>query len=239
MDHHLGGNAGDGAKPHFGVRSEYMHNLLSDVHHPDWDSYALPRQRFHLADAPAGQRDAQMAQGRPQPGWTRSIKATGQGTEVVVAPKLVQTGATERLGLPHVYQTADLDRGLAAIWTTAPLAQAMRVQGELEVQVTVKAQDRNVTIVAYLMDCDPSTGKATIITHAPYTVTDREAGQDITLNFPLQPAHYVLAKGRQLQLIIDTHDPFFADANTTPSTIEIISPQDIESYIDIPLSTLA
>jgi predicted acyl esterase len=239
MDHHLGGSAGDGAQPQFGVRSEYMHNLLSDLRHPDWESYNLPRKRFHLADASAGQLDAQMAQGLPQPGWTRSVKATGEDTEAVVAPKLVQTGLAERMGMPHVYRTAEIDRGLAAIWTTAPLEQAMRVQGELEVRVTVKPQEKNATIVAYLMDCDPATGKSAIITHAPYTLTNQQDSQATTVIFPLQPAHYVLAKGRQLQLIIDTHDQFFADANTTLSAIEITSPQGTESYIDIPLSTLA
>ncbi|MFB6984388.1 CocE/NonD family hydrolase [Streptomyces scopuliridis] len=240
LDHHLGGRAGDGREPRFGIRSEYMHNLLSDLRHPDWESYALPRQRFHLADATAGQSDGQLVEGEPQPGWTRSVKATGQGTEAVVAPKLVQTGLAERMGLPHVYKTAEIDRGLAAIWTSAPLEQAKRVQGDLEVRVTVKPQQANATIVAYLMDSDPATGKAAIITHAPYTLTDQQAGQAITVTFPLQPAHYVLAKGRRLQLIIDTHDPFFTEANTTTqvSTIDITSPQGTESYIDIPLDTL-
>ncbi|MGW1407220.1 CocE/NonD family hydrolase [Streptomyces sp. NPDC002403] len=240
MDHHLGGSAGDGREPRFGIRSEYMHNLLSDLHHDDWESYALPRKRFHLADAAAGASDGQMSEGDPQPGWTRSVKATGQGTEAVVAPKLVQTGLAERMGLPHVYRTAEIDRGLAAIWTTAPMVQAMRVQGDLELRVTVKPQQADATIVAYLMDCDPATGKAAIITHAPYTFTDEQAGRATTVAFPLQPAHYVLARGHQLQLVIDTHDPFFAYANTTTPvfTVELTSPQGAESYIDIPLDTV-
>ncbi|MEU4503166.1 alpha/beta fold hydrolase [Streptomyces sp. NPDC024089] len=238
MDHHLGGSAGDGREPRFGIRSEYMHNLLSDLRHDDWESYALPRKRFHLADATAGERDGQMAEGLPQPGWARSVKATGRSTEAVVAPKLIQTGLAERMGLPHVYKTAEIDRGLAAIWTTAPLAQTMRVQGDLEVRVTVKPQEANATIVAYLMDCDPATGRSAVITHAPYTITDEQTGRTTTITFPLQPAHYVLPRGHQLQLIIDTNDPFFADANTAPSAIEISSPQGAESYIDIPIDTL-
>ncbi|GGZ14877.1 hypothetical protein GCM10010387_03900 [Streptomyces inusitatus] len=235
LDHHLGGHAGDGREPRFGVRSEYMHNLLSDLHHPDWESYTLPQERFHLADAAAGERDARLVRSEPQADWTRSVKATGQGTEVVVAPKLVQTGLAERMGLPHVYKTAEVDRGLAAIWTTDPLERAMRVQGEPAVRVTVKPEEKDATIVAYLLDCDPATGKAAIITHAPYTLTGEQPGQAATVTFSLQPAHYVLAAGRQLQLVIDTHDDFFADANTTPSAIEISSPQGAESYLDIPL----
>ncbi|MEV6759613.1 CocE/NonD family hydrolase [Streptomyces sp. NPDC051105] len=235
MDHHLGGSAGDGAKPQYGIRSEYMHNLLSDLTHPDWAGYALPMQRFHLGAVPAGQQDAPMAQGQPQAGWTRSVQAAGPDTGVVVAPKLVQTGMMERVGLPHVYKTADIKRDVAAVWTTAPLEQPMRVQGDLEAKVTVKPQTKNATFIAYLLDCDPATGRAAIITHAPYTLTDQQAA---TVTFRFQPAHYVLAKGRQLQLIIDSYDPFFADDNTIPSALEITSPKDNESYIDIPLITL-
>ncbi|MFB7909711.1 CocE/NonD family hydrolase [Kitasatospora sp. NPDC056076] len=238
LDHHLGGNAGDGRTPRFGVRSEYMHNLLSDLFHDSWQDYALSRKRLHLAGPVAGQRDAQLVEGEPQSGWTRAVKATGRDTEVVVAPKLVQTGLAERMGLPHVYKTDGIDRELAAIWTTAPLTQPMRVQGDLELRVTVKPRAMDATIVAYLLDCDPATGKAHIITNAPYTVTNQQAGQASTVTFPLQPAHYVLAQGRVLQLVIGTHDQFFADANSVPTSLEITSPVGAESYLDIPLSPL-
>ncbi|MFD8783923.1 CocE/NonD family hydrolase [Kitasatospora sp. NPDC059599] len=238
LDHHLGGSAGDGREPRFGVRSEYMHNLLSDLFHEDWASYALPSKRFHLAGPAAGQGDAQLAEGAPQSGWSRSLKATGRDTAVVVAPKLVQTGLAERMGLPHVYKTAEVDRDLAAIWTTEPFPQPVRVQGGLEVRVTVKPRAMDATIVAYLLDCDPATGKGHIITHAPCTVTNQQAGQATTVTFALQPAHYVLARGRRLQLVIGTHDPFFSDANSTPTTVEITSPEGAESYLDIPLGTV-
>ncbi|MBC3843164.1 peptidase S15 [Streptacidiphilus sp. 4-A2] len=188
MDYYLGGSAGDGATPQHGVRSEYMHNLLSDLRHDSWQDYVLPKQRFNLAGPAAGQQDAQMAQGQPQAGWTRSVQANGQGTEAVVAPKLVQTGLAERMGMPNVYKTAGISRDLAAIWTTAPLTQPMRVQGELALRVTVTPQKNNATIVAYLMDCDPATGKAAIITNAPYTLTNQQPGQATTVTFALQPA---------------------------------------------------
>jgi predicted acyl esterase len=243
LDHYLGGSAGSGEAPQFGVRSEYMHNLLSELRHGSWKDYILPKQRFHLGAVPSGQTDAPMAQGTGQSGWTRSVKATGQDTEVVVAPQLIQTGAAERMGLPKVYKTKDVDRSRAAIWTTATLTDPMRVRGELEVRVTVKPAAGDATIVAYLLDADPATGNAYIITNAPYTITGAKAGEARTVTFALQPAHYVLAKGRQLQLVIDTHDKFYSDANggtdAKPVTVELTSPKGSESYIDIPLSTLA
>ncbi|MFH9722043.1 CocE/NonD family hydrolase C-terminal non-catalytic domain-containing protein [Streptomyces sp. NPDC017254] len=179
-----------------------------------------------------------MTEEPPQQAWTRPVKVAVHDTEAVVAPQLVKTGLAERAGFPHVYETADIDRGLAAIWTTEPLEQAMRVQGELELRVTLKPQAPSATIVAHLMDCDPATGKAAIITHAPCTVTHEEPGRATTVTFPLQPAHYVLDKGRRLQLIIDTRDQFFADGNRAPSTIELTSSQDAPSYIAVPLHPL-
>ncbi|MEV7729167.1 CocE/NonD family hydrolase [Streptomyces sp. NPDC087917] len=231
---HLGGSAGDGATPRFDVRTEYMFNPLSDLRHPSWQEYALPKKRFHLAGA---REDGQLSESGPQAGWTRSVKATGKGTDIVVAPKLVQTGLAERLGLPHVYKTADIDRGLAAVFTTTQLPHASRVRGELELQVTLMSQQADATIVAYLLDHDPVTGRAHIITHAPCTVTAEHRGQATTVNVPLQPADYVVPKDHQIQLVIDTHDPFYAYDNTTTPvfTIDITSPTGTESYLDIPL----
>ncbi|MFC0598543.1 hypothetical protein ACFFHI_09225 [Streptomyces palmae] len=60
------------------------------------------------------------------------------------------------------------------------------------------------------------------------------------MTFPLQPAHYLLAKDRRLQPVIDTHDPFFTTANTTTPvfTLDITFPEGVESYLDIPLHPL-
>ncbi|WP_371630028.1 prolyl oligopeptidase family serine peptidase [Streptomyces sp. NBC_00341] len=237
MDHHLGGSAGDGAAPRFDVRSEYMFNPLSDLRHSSWADYALPKKRFHLADAASGQSDGQLVEGAAAAGWTRSVKASGAGTDIVVAPKLVQTGLAERLGQPHVYKTADIDPGLATVFATAPLEQAARVRGDLELRVTVNPQQADAMIVAYLLDHNPATGRAHIVTHAPYTFSSGQSGKATTVTFPLQPADYVVTKGHQLQLVIDTHDPLFTTPNTTTPvfTYDITSPKGTESYLDVPL----
>ncbi|WP_424217541.1 alpha/beta fold hydrolase (plasmid) [Streptomyces sp. BI20] len=240
MDHHLGGTAGDGNTPRFDVRSEYQFNPLSDVRHASWEEYALPKKRLHLADAAAGQSDGRLTEDGPATGWTRSVKATGTGTDIVVAPKLVQTGLAERVGLPHVYKTNDIDRGLATVFAGEPLAQAHRVRGELELRITATPQHADVTLVAYLLDTDPATGRAHIITQAPWTFTTEQVGQPTTVTFPLQPTDHIVAKGRRVQLVIDTHDPFYSPtlATTPVFTVDITSPKGAESYLDIPLHPL-
>ena len=237
MDHYLGGHSGDGRPPGFGVRSESMHNLLSEIRHDTWESYSLPAKEFCLGDAVAGKPDGRMIPEAPQPGWTRSLRA-GTDTEAIVAPALVQTGVQERLGLPHLYNTAGIDREHAWVWNSAPLEQAMRVQGELRMRITVKAEAETATIVAYLFDYNPLTRRAFIITNAPYTFLNKEPGETKTVTFNLQPAHYVLMSGHQLQLIIDTEDKFFAVATVNDTTLEASSPTGSHSYISIPLHEL-
>lgn len=238
MDHYLGGHSGDGRPPGFGVRSESMHNLLSEIRHDTWESYSLPAKEFCLGDAVAGEPDGRMIPEAPQPGWTRSLRA-GADTEAIVAPALVQTGVQERLGLPHLYNTPEIDREHAWVWNSAPLEQAMRVQGELRMRITVKAEAETATIVAYLFDYNPLTRRAAIITNAPYTFLNKEPGETKTVTFNLQPAHYVLMSGHQLQLIIDTKDGFFADATVNDTTLEASSPTGSHSYISIPLHELS
>jgi putative CocE/NonD family hydrolase len=237
MDHYLGGHSGDGLPPRLGVRSEYMHNLFSDQFHDSWDSYCLPATEFYLSGAVAGKTDGRMIPKEPQPGWTRSLRA-GADTEAIVAPELVKTGVQEREGRPHIYDTPKIDREHAWVWNSDPLQKAMRVQGELRMQITVKAQAKTATIVAYLFDYDPLLKKAAIITNAPYTFLNNQPGATQTVTFNLQPAHYVLLPGHQLQLIIDTIDRFFADATEKDTTLEASSPPGSPSYISIPLHEL-
>ncbi|TDC59107.1 hypothetical protein E1258_19175 [Micromonospora sp. KC207] len=217
-----------------------MHNLLSDMHHDSWDAYALPQERYYLSSTDEGGRDGKIISGRPLPGWTRSIETTpGFDTEAFVAEKLVQTGLRERLGNPWIYKTDVIARQHALVWNTEPLESAKRVQGELEIRLTVTPQATSCLIVAYLFDYDPVAGDAAIITNAPYTLENTPPGQPRTVTFPMQPAHYVLRRGHQLQLIIDTHDTFFADANADETLVEISSPEGCESYIAVPLHDLS
>jgi predicted acyl esterase len=237
MDHHLGGHSGIGPEPLFGVRSEYMHNVASDLHHDSWDAYALPATQFCLTGTVENTRDGRMVPDAPQTDWTTSLRA-GVPTEAMVAPELVNTGGQERLGRPHIYSTAEIDREHAWVWNSAPLERAMRVQGDLYMRITVTAQAETATIIAYLFDYNPATRKAAIITSAPYTFHNGSPGVTRTAEFSLQPAHYVLQQGHQLQLIIDSKDRFFADATVDDTTLQASSPANAHSYISIPLQQL-
>lgn len=237
MDHYLGGHSGIGPEPLFGVRSEYMHNVASELHHDSWHDYALTATQFCLTGTAENTRDGRLIPDTPQTDWATPLRA-GVPTEAIVAPELVNTGGQERLGRPHIYPTAEIDREHAWVWNSAPLERPMRVQGDLHMRITVKPQAETATIIAYLFDYNPATRKAAIITSAPYTFRNGGPEETRTVEFSLQPAHYVLQQGHQLQLVIDSKDRFFADATVDNTTLQASSPANAHSYISIPLHQL-
>ncbi|HEX4830505.1 MAG TPA: CocE/NonD family hydrolase [Trebonia sp.] len=237
MDHFLGGAAGNGEAPRFDIRSETMFNAGSDLRHATWADYARPGVEFCLTGADDG-GDGRLVEGTPETGWTTS-RTAGESTQAIVAPALVLTGVQERLGLPHSYATAQVDRAKAWVWNSAALTQARRIQGELNLRITVTPSASAATIVAYLFEYNPNVliRRANIITSAPYTILDATPGEPVTIEFGLAPADYPVQRGRQLQLVIDCADPFFAGATDGADgvTLEASSPEGAYSYISIPL----
>ncbi|WP_211349152.1 alpha/beta fold hydrolase [Micromonospora pisi] len=232
LDRYVAEASVDGASDH-GVRAEYMHNLFALVQQPDWESYVVPPRRFHLGD-PGDPSGETLLLDNPRPGWSRSFTA-GVDTPATVAPTLVTTGLQERLGNPVVYRTAEIPDEHAVVWSSPPLARHQRIIGSTRLRFTVTPSAESVTLVAHLFDLNPANGRALIITSAPYTFLNDVPGETRTVEVELQPAHYVILAGHQLQLVVDSKDILFADATVDGSTIEISSPDGEESYLDIPI----
>jgi predicted acyl esterase len=239
MDHFLGGTASsDGEPPRFGIRSETMFQPFSNIRHATWDDYALPGVEYCLTGAESN-GDGRLVEAKPETGWTTSLNAD-DSTLAIVAPFLVLTGVQERLGLPHSYATALINRSKAWVWNSAPFAQPMKIQGELKMRITVTPSAPSATIVAYLFEYNPAVfvKRANIISSAPYTIVDATPGQPVTIEFSLAPADYPVQKNRQLQLIVDSADPFFAGATdgATGVTLQASSPDGAHSFISIPIA---
>ncbi|WP_329103034.1 CocE/NonD family hydrolase [Micromonospora sp. NBC_01699] len=233
LDHHVV-NAAEGGHPDQGVRAEYMHNLLSLIQKPDWESYVVPARRFYLGDPGPGAPVGELVPDGPRAGWSRSFTA-GTDTVATVAPTLVTTGIQERLGRPIVYDTTAIPTDHAVVWASPPLVKRQRIVGTTRLRFTVTPSAESATLVVHLFDLNPGNGRALIITSAPFTFLNDGAGRTRTVDVQLQPAHYVIGAGHQLQLVIDSKDLLFGDATVDGSTVEISSPDGDESCLDIPI----
>jgi predicted acyl esterase len=235
LDHHLLGKA-NGVGEDGNVHTEYMHNLFDLRKSADWQSYALPTRRFYLDRPRPGSTDGTLTS-RPASGWTTTFDA-GTDTPAQVAPQLVQTGVLERLGAPIVYETASISRRDAAVWVTEPLAGPSQLTGNVRLRITVRPSAATATLVTHLFDVAPGSGKAKIITSAPFTLLNEREGEARTIDVQLQPADYRIPAGHQLALVIDTRDRFFADATVPGSQLEISSPDGTASYLELPLADI-
>ncbi|KDA44584.1 CocE/NonD family hydrolase [Frankia sp. B2] len=218
------------------VHTEYMHNLFTIKKLADWDSYTLPPRRYYLNAPLPGTSDGSLTP-QPNSGWSHTFRA-GTDTPALIAPALVKTGVLERLGAPIVYETSEISREDAAVWSTEPLNAPSQITGTVSAHLTVTPSAKSATLVAHLFDVDPGTGKAKIITSAPFTLLNDREGETQTIDIHLQPADYRITPGHQIQLVVDTKDRFFGDATVTNSKIEISSTDGSSSYLNIPLDEI-
>jgi putative CocE/NonD family hydrolase len=234
LDHHLRGTA-NGIGEDGTVHTEYMHNLFQARRSNDWQSYVLPTRRFYLDQPRNGSPDGLLTS-RPASGWTTTFDA-GIDTPAQIAPALVQTGVLERLGAPVVYDLPTVSRRDAGVWLTEPLAQESQLTGDVRLRITVRPSAATATLVTHLFDVAPGSGRAKIITSAPFTILNEREGQARTIDVRLQPADYRIPAGHQIALVIDTIDRFFSpDATIAGSRIEISSPEGAAASLELPLS---
>ncbi|MET9570872.1 CocE/NonD family hydrolase [Streptomyces virginiae] len=193
---------------------------------PTWPSVTEQLQRLYLADGGELAPDAEA-------GWTATALC-GMDTPATVADKVVESGYAEMAGRPKVYLTEDIDRTVAAVWTADPAAETVRLRGTPRLRVTYRAANPGSTFVAYLLDAAPD-GTAHLVTHAPYSDLESPPDSLISADIELQATAYDVRRGHRLMLVIDSRDPFYADANLPRATLAFTSPEATPSYLDLPL----
>lgn len=107
--------------------------------------------------------------------------------------------------------------GHAYVWSGAPTAQPMQVNGMPTLSVQVSSAAPSVTLFAYLYDVNGG-GTATLMTYAPATVSSGAA------SITLRPVSWTVPAGHHLMLIVDTADPAFASAEPAGTTVTLSAP---------------
>ncbi|MEV6956228.1 CocE/NonD family hydrolase [Streptomyces sp. NPDC051183] len=224
FDHHLrdidNGIAGEGQ-----VLSEVMWNKALEPR-PTWGAVTRDVRRLFLNGSGGLAPD-------PEAGWSADVLC-GVDTPATVADTVVTSGFAEIAGRPKAYPADDIDRTVAAVWTSEPQEEATRLRGTPRLRVTYRAANPGSTFIAYLFDVGPD-GSAHIITHAPYTDLDSPPDSLISADLELQATGYDVPRGHRVALVVDARDPFYGDANLPRATLAFTSPEATPSYLDLPL----
>ncbi|MFI0742248.1 CocE/NonD family hydrolase [Streptomyces sp. NPDC021100] len=197
-----------------------------------WDAFTGRPEPLYLTGAVQDTGDGALTD-KPGTGWSLTFR-TGTDTPAIVADKIIQTGVEEMKGRPKEYPTGDIDRADAGVWVSTPTPGAATLRGIPRLRLTYTASSPQMTFVAHLFDVD-DTGKAHIITHAPFTDADAAIGRPATVDILLQATGYTVPAGHRLMLVLDARDPFYSDANKLGATITVSSPADDPSCLEIPL----
>ncbi|MFC4517893.1 CocE/NonD family hydrolase C-terminal non-catalytic domain-containing protein [Streptomyces ehimensis] len=197
-----------------------------------WDAFTGRPEPLYLTGAAEGTGDGALTD-KPETGWTLTFR-TGMDTPATVADRIINTGYQEMNGRPKEYRTGDINRADAGVWVSAPMTTGATLRGIPRLRLTYTASSPQMTFVAHLFDVD-DTGKAHIITHAPFTDADAAIGRPVTADILLQATGYSVPAGHRLMLVLDSKDPFYSDANKLGTTITVSSAADDPSYLEIPL----
>ncbi|WP_330181467.1 hypothetical protein OHB26_34640 [Nocardia sp. NBC_01503] len=169
-------------------------------------------------------------------GWERTFTVGKEPEVVSMDLPLMSTGQEEWKGNPKSYVIDDIDRGRALVWLTDELEAAdsvvaLRIRGIPRLRLTVDSAEESATVVAYLLDIDPS-GAARIITHEPNTL---RLGGAVAAEWELQAAAYDVGHMHRLMLVVDGLDPLYSTDSQPDSRITITSTESTPAQLDLPL----
>lgn len=221
LDHYLRGTNN-------GIQNQQpvqLRDVTTDAWHsyPAWPSQATTMYLDGAADARSMGPTAVVD-------WTQRI-TTGTQTigktapiEIGVFPYRVLTGVP--------LNTASHDG--AALWAGQPSAAPTPVAGEPAVHVTVTPSAATTTLFAYLYDADP-TGNGTLITSAPYTLSNAAPGAATAVDINLAPIAWTLPAGHHLTLLINTVSQRYTTLGKDGQTVTFSSPASDPSRLTVPV----
>ncbi|MEV6774292.1 CocE/NonD family hydrolase [Nocardia sp. NPDC051030] len=164
----------------------------------------------------------------PGESWSQPL-LSGPATAVAAVPYV--SGVLAQLGWAPAIPLGGVDRNLAGVWRSEPLAGGI-VSGAPRLNLTVTPSSSDLTLIGILYDEGPDgTGKE--ITYWPLTRHGLQAGTSTEMDWALAPSYWELTPGHRLTLTVTSQDPIpFTSSTPLGSVVTFAAP----STVDIPIT---
>lgn len=173
-------------------------------------------------------------------GTLGSGHATGWSHGIVTAlPTVADSGVVmisglfQGLGLPTSASLPLVNRRGAAVWMSPALSAPRVLAGSPSLRVTVTPSQAEVSLFAYLYSVN-ALGVGELLSYKPMTLSG-VPGRARTLEIAMEAGAAEVAAGRRLALVIDTHDPRYADRTSAFGALSFSSPAAAPSQLRIPM----
>ncbi len=163
--------------------------------------------------------------------WSTTIKT---GTPTLATTPPIQIGvATYRpaTGVP----VSTLPANGAGVWTGPTLTQGASIDGTPSLHMTVTPSTANATMFSYLYDVNAN-GLGTLITSAPYSLTDVTPGAAQIVDVALRPISWTVPAGHHLAFVVDTFDRRFTALGAVGRPLVLSSPVGDPSRLTVPVA---
>ncbi|WP_286718033.1 alpha/beta fold hydrolase [Thalassolituus sp. UBA2009] len=127
-----------------------------------------------------------------------------------------------------------IDRSFGITFIGERLSAPLKIRGKAEMSLMIQPKHEKAQLVAYLYDMD-ALGIGTLITHAPMTLHEAEAGKKIRVDFALTATAYDVPAGHKLVLAIDTEDLLYAQPTLYPYSLDFEFSRQQQSVMKVPV----
>lgn len=165
-------------------------------------------------------------------------KTTGATAGIPLISNLLMTD----LNIPTAVDLDQLDRRYGAMWTSEVYPDGLSIRGAAIVSINVESTAELGTLVAFLYDLDPSTGKAVYIQSAPYSFPiegprtgDGQPFARTRVTFDIFLALYDLGRGHQVMLVIQGSDERLTAQNPEGSVITLSGDEEHPATLILPV----
>ncbi len=200
----------------------------------DWPSTQVNERTLHLHERTFSGRGSMEL--TPYYSWWPKTDTiySGLDTLATTGVPLLSYFAEGVLDIPILSYMPLISTINAIRWESDWLYDTMRLRGIPKIQLNVTPSKSSALLVAYLYDVSWS-GIGRLITHAPYTILDADAGQPMTIDLAMAATAYDVPVGHQLALVIDTQDLLYGKPRSDLYKVKINYDSSIANLLSLPI----
>jgi predicted acyl esterase len=196
---------------------------IADAQNREW--YLHPREFLAAGEL----------EDRPYQSWWNRTNRIDSLTDTVASTGIpVLSQLVEDFNIPTVASMPLIASGQGIWFETNRLNTPLKIRGDASLQLQVVPRYSKAQLVAYLYDMN-ALGMGTLITHAPITLPQVDAGKALTLDFDLVTTAYDIPAGHKLVLAIDTQDLHYGEPTFYPYAVDFKFSSKKQSVLSVPV----
>jgi predicted acyl esterase len=191
-----------------------------------WQRQTQIQQTYHLTLAHPGQFGQITAAKTESPSTSQVTLESGKEQNAGVNAAIIGPMLRAHFNNPtYVKKITDFSPAKVALFSFGPFAEDRYFLGIPTLKFWIKPQSPKAQLVAYLYEWDGSENLKPI-SHGPVTLTNAQAGSQLSVNIEMMFTSYRLAAGQKLILALGTSDTYYVSPTAETFKVDLLMDKD-------------